>query len=70
MEVPKLTLLTEDQIWGDTALEVIQKYGTKAATSDLCVLTGGYLCEDPDYNVEDTSLARSKRGTGGFWTRS
>ena len=31
MEVPKLTLLTEGQIWGDAALEVIQKYGTKAA---------------------------------------
>ena len=54
MEVPKLTLLTEDQIWGDTALEVIQKYGTRAAISDLCILTGSHLAST-NYNIEDTS---------------
>ena len=49
-----LTLLSEGQIWGndkESQLEVMRKYGTKAAISDLCVLTGSYLCEDTDYNI-------------------
>lgn len=37
------TLLTEDQIWGETALEVIKKYGTKVALSDLAIVLGGWL---------------------------
>ena len=44
-----LTLLSEGQIWGndkESQLEVMRKYGTKAAISDLCVLTGSFLCED------------------------
>ena len=66
-----LTLLSEGQIWGnrkEPRLDVIRKYGTKAAITDLCVLTGGYLCEDTDYNIdEDRSLTGR---TGLFWTRS
>lgn len=66
-----LTLLSEGQIWGnnkESQLEVIRKYGTKAAITDLCVLTGSYLCEDTDYNInEDSSL---KGRTSWFWTRS
>lgn len=66
-----LTLLSEGQIWGNDTepqLEVMRKYGTKAAITDLCVLTGCYLCEDTDYNIdEDSSL---KGGTSWFWTRS
>lgn len=40
-----LTLLSEGQIWGndkESQLEVMRKYGTKAAISDLCVLTGSF----------------------------
>ncbi len=37
------TLLTEDQIWGESALEVIKKYGTKVALSDLAIVLGGWL---------------------------
>lgn len=66
-----LTLLSEGQIWGnykESQLEVIRKYGTKAAITDLCVLTGSYLCEDTVYNInEDSSL---KGRTSWFWTRS
>ena len=66
-----LTLLSEGQIWGnykESQLEVIRKYGTKAAITDLCVLTGSYLCDDTDYNIdEDCSL---KGRTSWFWTRS
>ena len=69
MEVPKLTLLSKDQIWEDTALEVLKKYGKEAAISDLCILTGSHLAST-DYNIEDTSLDSSKRRTSWFWTRS
>lgn len=37
------TLLTRDQIWGEKALEVIQKYGSKVAPTDLSVLLGGLM---------------------------
>lgn len=67
----ELILLSEGQIWGNSSesqLEVMRKYGTKAAITDLCVLTGSYLCEDTDYNInEDSSL---KGRTSWFWTRS
>ena len=56
----ELTLLSEGQIWGNNSepqLEVISKYGTKAAITDLCVLIGSYLCENTKYNIdEDRSL--------------
>ena len=71
MNSQDLTLLSEGQIWGndsESQLEVIRKYGTKAAITDLCVLTGSYLCEDTDYNIdEDKSLTGR---TSWFWTRS
>lgn len=59
----ELTLLSVGQVLGDDneeQLEVIKKYGTSAAITDLCILTGSYLYED-----------RSLTGrTGWFWTRS
>ena len=67
----ELTLLSDGQIWGNSnepQLEVISKYGTKAAITDLCILTGGYLCENTKYNInEDRSLTGR---IGWFWTRS
>ena len=55
----EVTLLTKDQIWGENALDVIKKYGTKTGCSDLMVLLGGesqwwcgYFCDDdPTYGV-------------------
>ena len=66
-----LTLLSEGQIWGndkESQLEVIRRYGTKAAITDLCVLTGSYLCEDTDYNIDEDSSLKGR--TSWFWTRS
>lgn len=66
-----LTLLSEGQIWGndkESQLEVIRKYGTKATITDLCVLTGSYLCEDTDYNIDEDSSLKGR--TSWFWTRS
>ena len=66
----ELTLLSDGQIWGNSnepQLEVISKYGTNAAITDLCILTGGYLCENTKYNInEDRSLTGR---IGWFWTR-
>ena len=66
-----LTLLSEGQIWGndkESQLEVIRKYGTKAAITDLCVLTGSYLYDDTDYNIDEDSSLKGR--TSWFWTRS
>ena len=67
-----LTLLPEGQIWGndkESQLEVMRKYGTKAAISDLCVLTGSFLCEDTYYNIDEDNSSLKAR-TSWFWTRS
>ena len=64
----ELTLLSEGQIWGNNSepqLEVISKYGTKAAITDLCILTGSCLYKDTI--DEDRSLTGR---TSWFWTRS
>ena len=71
MNSQDLTLLSEGQIWGngkESQLEVIRKYGTKAAITDLCVLTGSDLYEDTDYNIDEDSSLKGR--TGWFWTRS
>jgi hypothetical protein len=36
-----ITLLKEEQIWGDKALQAMKSYGTKTGMSDLAVLLGG-----------------------------
>jgi len=41
-----ITLQTAEQTWGDSALEVIKKYGTKTALSDLAIAQGGVLGGD------------------------
>ena len=64
----ELTLLSDGQIWGnsnESQLEVISKYGTKAAITDLCILTGS--CSYKDTIDEDRSLTCR---TSCFWTRS
>ena len=67
----ELTLLSVGQVLGndnEEQLEIIKKYGTKAASTDLCALTGGALLNKTNYNVaEDKSLAGR---TGSFWTKS
>ena len=71
MNNQNLTLLSDGQIWGndkETQLEVMRIYGTKAAISDVCILTGSYLCEDTDYNIDEDSSLKGR--TSWFWTRS
>ncbi len=66
-----LTLLSKGQIWGndkESQLEVIRKYGTKAAITDLCALTGSDLCENTKYNIDEDSSLKGR--TSWFWTRT
>ena len=67
----ELTLLSEGQIWGNDKernLDVIRKYGIKAAVTDLCVLTGCTLFNNQDYNIDEDSSLTGR--TSWFWTRS
>ena len=36
----EVTFLTEEEIWGDSALEVMQAYGTKVGISDAAIALG------------------------------
>ena len=51
------TFLYGDQIWGDdngnVQLEVMKRYGTKVAPTDLTVILGGYMTWDDDRTSEN-----------------
>ena len=69
MNNQELTLLTEGQIWGNnfgSQLKVLKKYGTKAAVTDLCILTGCDIYYH-DHVDEDESLTGR---TGYYCTKS
>ena len=67
----ELTLLSEEEIWGVNGgrqLDVLDKYGTIAAITDLVVLTGGYCENTQTYTVYyDYAL---KGRTSWCYTRS
>ena len=66
-----LTLLSEGQIWGndnEPQLEVMRKYGTIAAITDLCVLTGGFCEVTQSYTAPDDNSLKGR--TGWFYTKS
>ena len=56
----ELTLLSEEEIWGDKQLDVLKKYETMSLITDLAILTGG------DWNDTDTYRCRTCR----YYTRS
>ena len=51
--MPEFTFLTEEQIWGDDALNVIKNYGKKVAPTDLTVILGGYMTAGGNRTSED-----------------
>lgn len=67
----ELTLLSEQEVWGVNGgrqLDVLDKYGTKSAITDLVILTGGY-CEDScSYMAPDDDSLKGR--TGWVYTRS
>lgn len=46
------TFLDEDQIWGYDALEVMERYGTKVAPTDLAVILGAHMTDGDDRTSE------------------
>ena len=65
----ELTLLSAKEIWGmgNKQLEVMRKYGIKTVITDLCILTGSYLCKDT-LNINEVNFLKGR--TSWFWTRS
>ena len=47
------TFLKDEQIWGDTALEVLKRYGTRVAPTDLTVLLGGSMNQNVRTSEDD-----------------
>lgn len=69
MQDQELTLLSEGQIWGNDSeaqLDVMKKYGIKAALTDLAILTGAYVNDSVTIDEDKSLSGRS----GWFWTRS
>lgn len=67
----ELTLLSEEEIWGVNGgrqLDVLDKYGTIAAITDLVVLTGGYCENTQTYTAPDDNSLKGR--TSWFYTRS
>lgn len=61
----KFTLLKEEQIWDNKQLDIIKKYGTKAASTDLAVILGAYV--NSDVSVE-TSTGKAR--ASWWWSAS
>lgn len=68
----ELTLLSKKEIWGENdigQLDVLKKYGSKCAITDLGILTGGFVVDNDFYFLvpDDKSL---KGRTASYYTRS
>lgn len=59
------TLLTSEQIWENKQLDILNRYGTKAAATDLAVILGAYV--NSDVFVE-TSTGKAR--TSWWWSAS
>ena len=70
----ELTLLSESegQVWSNNEeeqLDVLKKYGAKAAVTDLCILTGSYSIKSLRYTTDENSNSLKAR-IGRYWTKS
>ena len=60
------TFLTEEQIFENSKLDILNRYGTKCAITDFSILLGGYVSSD-HYTDEGNS---KKDRTGWWWTKT
>ncbi len=60
-----LTLLTEDQCWGPSKLDIFKKRGAQAVITDFSILLGGGVSNNYVHN--DNAL---ENRTGYYWTRT
>ena len=62
----ELTLLSEEEIWGDKngegQLDILKKYGTKTAMTDLVILTGGFCSNTKNNKVPDDDTLKGRIG--------
>ncbi len=59
----KFTFLTKEQIFGEKKLDIIKRYGTKAAVTDFSILLNGYAST---FSTDEDENTR----TGFWWTKS
>ena len=63
----EFTFLTEEQVFGDKKLDILKKYGTKAAISDYAILLGGAVSSD--YYTSEGYTLKDRSGYL-WWTKS
>ena len=65
IEIPKLTILTKEQVYGDNKLNIFKVIDPKAAVSDTAILRGAYVS---NYHVDNDSSLRGR--TGYYWLQN
>ncbi len=60
-----ITLLKEEQVWGDNRLNIFKQEDPRAAVSDFCILRGAYVS---DYHVDSDSSLSGR--TGYYWLQN
>jgi len=64
----EMTLLTEELYFDDKQkLDIVKKYGTRAAISDFAILLGGFVRFADEYTSEGTNL---ENRACYHWTKS
>ncbi len=58
------TFLTDEQLFGDKQLEVLEKYGMRMAVSDFSILLGGFVMFEGSHTSEGNDL---KDRAGWYW---
>lgn len=65
IEIPKLTLLTEEQIYGKNKLNIFNVMNPRAVVSDTAILRGAFVS---DYHVDYDSSPKGR--TGYYWLQN
>ena len=62
----EFTFLTEEQIYGNSQLDILKKYGTRCAITDFSILIGGYVSSN--YYTDEGNSKKDR--TSWWWTKS
>lgn len=65
IEIPKLTILTKEQVYGDSKLNIFNVINPRAAVSGTAILRGAYVS---DYHVNNDSSLGGR--TGYYWLQN
>ena len=65
IEIPKSTILTEEQVYGPNKLNIFNVINPRAAVSDTAILRGAYIS---DYHVDNDSSLGGR--TGYYWLQN